>query len=71
MALLDSYDEAYCGGTLVASKYVISAAHCMFNQDGTSVANTDIKVELDDFSKYIDKLCSASVSSAQYQYSSS
>ena len=29
VALLDS-DGQFCGGTLVASKYVISAAHCMF-----------------------------------------
>ena len=25
----------FCGGTLVASKYVISAAHCMFRNNGT------------------------------------
>ena len=29
VALLDSSGQ-FCGGTLVASKYVISAAHCMF-----------------------------------------
>ena len=39
----------FCGGTLVASKYVISAAHCMFNQDGSSVTNTDFKVKPEDF----------------------
>ena len=37
-----------CGGTLVASKYVISAAHCMFyyHANGTIVPLqiTDIKV---------------------------
>lgn len=26
--------EDFCGGTLVASKYVISAAHCMFDKEG-------------------------------------
>ena len=39
---------AKCGGTLVASKYVISAAHCMFyyHANGTIVPLqiTDIKV---------------------------
>ena len=51
VALVGSSGGQFCGGTLVASKYVISAAHCMFNQDGTSAAATDIKVELDDFWK--------------------
>ena len=32
-----------CGGTLVASKYVISAAHCMFNYktDVEAISNKD------------------------------
>ena len=29
VAILDSNGQ-FCAGTLVASKYVISAAHCMF-----------------------------------------
>ena len=35
-ALVDSTGGQFCGGTLVASKYVISAAHCMFiiDQEG-------------------------------------
>ena len=32
-ALVDSTGGQFCGGTLVASKYVISAAHCMFIMD--------------------------------------
>ena len=32
VAILDS-DGQFCGGTLVASKYVISAAHCMFTDE--------------------------------------
>ena len=35
-ALVNSTGGQFCGGTLVASKYVISAAHCMFmDQEGT------------------------------------
>ena len=30
VALVSSSGGQFCGGTLVASKYVISAAHCMF-----------------------------------------
>ena len=30
VALVGSSGGQFCGGTLVASKYVISAAHCMF-----------------------------------------
>ena len=39
--------SSFCGGTLVASKYVISAAHCMFDKNATHQwpeKVTDIKV---------------------------
>ena len=49
VAVVDSLGGQFCGGTLVASKYVISAAHCMFNLDGTSLTNTDFKVKREDF----------------------
>ena len=49
VALVRTSGGLLCGGTLVASKYVISAAHCMFNQDGSSVTNTDFKVKPEDF----------------------
>merc|ERR1711923_466133 len=44
---------SFCGGTLVASKYVISAAHCMFELDdsGTVTAATEasqIKIRIGD-----------------------
>ena len=45
---LSYFYKQFCGGTLVASKYVISAAHCMFS-GAAAVANTDFKVELDFF----------------------
>ena len=45
-ALVGSSGGQFCGGTLVASKYVISAAHCMFlDREETQPLNaTDFKV---------------------------
>ena len=45
---------SFCGGTLVASKYVISAAHCFFstNDDNTAVTGTktaaDVRIRIGD-----------------------
>ena len=47
VALVYASGSHFCGGTLVASKYVISAAHCMWNYaNGMNVPLqiTDFKV---------------------------
>ena len=46
VALVDSSGSQFCGGTLVASKYVISAAHCMFMDNALTQARplSELKV---------------------------
>ena len=50
MAALLSNGNQFCGGTLVAGKYVVTAAHCMFyDQDATrAVPASAITVRLGD-----------------------
>ena len=49
MAALVRDGDQFCGGTLVASKYVISAAHCMKNETGGIHTDTDFQVSGNDF----------------------
>ena len=46
VALADAGSKigSFCGGTLVASKYVISAAHCMFDENNVSLKITGFQV---------------------------
>ena len=46
MALIVLHGNLQCGGTLVASKYVISAAHCMFSDQALTrpLRTRDFKV---------------------------
>ena len=36
--------EFYCGGTLVASKYVVTRAECLFYSNDSAVATSDVQV---------------------------
>merc|ERR1711936_954987 len=48
VSLVGSSGNHFCGGTLVASKYVVSAAHCMFTDQQLTVARplSELKVNL-------------------------
>jgi len=51
VALMDGTGSSqFCGGTLVASKYVVTAAHCMFFDQNAQqpLATTDVKVRIGD-----------------------
>ena len=40
MAALLSNGNQFCGGTLVAGKYVVTAAHCMFEDNDLTILTT-------------------------------
>jgi len=48
VALVGSSGGQFCGGTLVASKYVISAAHCMFMDNALTQARplSELKIRI-------------------------
>ena len=37
---------AFCGGSLVASKYVVTAAHCMFDAANMPLMESEVQVRL-------------------------
>ena len=49
MAALIRDGSQFCGGTLVASKYVVSAAHCMTHEAGGNHSEADFQVRGNDF----------------------
>ena len=46
LKVLDHRGYLTCGGTLVASKYILTAAHCVHGHQGTRVKESDIKVRM-------------------------
>jgi len=47
--------QAYgCGAALINNKYLVSAAHCFFNEDGSKVEWSDITIVLGDHDKSSD-----------------
>ena len=52
LVALYAWGEHKCGSTFIHPQYVITAAHCLFNNSGEDLEVTDLDVHVNDFTRY-------------------